>query len=78
MSQEAVERFLGRLITDESFRDMVMNNFSNVCSKYGFEFTAEEKKIVQKIDLDRFCVLADRVDKGIKRTKRSLKAVTIN
>lgn len=70
MSQESVEKLLGRLITDDDFRENATGAFSKACFEEGFELTDAERKIVQEIDFDRFAFLACRLDKRIKRSRR--------
>ncbi len=72
MSQDSVERFLGRLLTDDDFRKSVMNSFNRVCFEEGFELTGEERKILQKTDFEKFTMLANVINEGIKMNRRVL------
>ena len=72
MSQESVEKLLGRLVTDEDFREQAAAGFSKVCFEAGFDLTDAERKIVQGIDFERFAFLSGVLDKRIKRSRRSL------
>lgn len=73
MSQESVEMFLGRLITDDEFRKLVSKAFVKACTDYGFRLTKEEQKILQEIDFDKFVPLAENMDGRIKRCCRVLR-----
>jgi hypothetical protein len=68
MSQEAVERFLGRLLTDDNFRDYACKSFARACIEEGFHFTEEEARIMRNINFSSFVSLSNELDKGIKRS----------
>ncbi len=70
MSQDCVERFLGRLITDDAFREQARAGLAKACAEHGFSLTDEEMKSLEKLCLERFGPLSEIVDKGIKRSKR--------
>ncbi len=42
MSQDAIERFLGRLLTEDDFRAYVSESFERACMEEGFVFTESE------------------------------------
>jgi len=67
MAQESVENFLGRLITDDNFREFAKNSLTKACLEYGYTLTAAEQKILQSIDFDSFIYLSNSIDRGIKR-----------
>ena len=67
MSQESVEKFLGRLITDDDFRELAKNSVAKASIEYGYTLTAAEQKILQSLDFDSFIFLASSIDRGIKR-----------
>ena len=67
MSQENVEKILGRLITDDDFRRAAGASLLDVCAKYGYVLTYHEYKILQNVDLNSFVQLAEYLDRGIKR-----------
>ena len=73
MSQDAVERFLGRLITDDDFREYALDSLSRTCFEYGFDLTAEEQKIIKSIDLKGFAILSEILNKGIKRSRKMMR-----
>jgi hypothetical protein len=72
MSQESVEKFLGRLITDDDFRERVKRSFDCACRENGFRLSDEERTIIQNMDLDQFEPLANTLDGRIKYSRRSL------
>jgi hypothetical protein len=67
MGQDSVERFLGRIITDDVFREMVKTSFVETCIKEGFVFTKKEMEILRKLDLDKFKILSEELDKSLRR-----------
>ena len=48
MSQESVERFLGRAITDERFRDRAMASFEQCCLSEGYTISESELLFLTK------------------------------
>lgn len=62
MSQEAVERVLGRLITDERFRRLVANSMETACLHEGYPLSVKELRLLAALDLRRFGELADGLD----------------
>ena len=72
MSQDSVERFLGRLITDDAFREQARDCLASACVENGFALTDEEMKSLEKLklNLDRFEPLSGFIDRGIKRSRR--------
>ncbi len=73
MSQDSVEQFLGRLLTDEDFRENAMTSFHRICIEEGFDLTEEERKILRKTDFGHFIFLANVLDGGIRRSRRTFK-----
>lgn len=67
MSQDNVEKFIGRIITDDQFRTAIDKDFHVVCRENGFVFSEEELEIVRGMELDQFEYIARRIDRGIKR-----------
>ncbi len=72
MSQKSVEKLLGRLITDDDFRENAAIGFSQACFEAGLELTEAERGIIEEIDFERFAFLAGILDKRIKRSRRTL------
>ena len=68
MSQESLEMFLGRLITDDHFRRLASKSFLNVSLEYGFKLTQDEQKLLREIDFNKFTSLAKNLDGRIKRS----------
>jgi hypothetical protein len=68
MSQEAVERVLGRLLTDDPFRETAKETLSRFYHEQGLELTPEEQSILQNLDVAIFAPVAAMLDKGIKRS----------
>jgi hypothetical protein len=67
MSQEMVERFLGRLLTDDSYRQLALRSVSDACSEAGYRLSAEELMAITRGDLVRIELIAERLDHTIKR-----------
>ncbi len=67
MSQEAVEKVLGRLLTDDSFRGRAGKSLRTVCREEGFGLSEEELSLVGGVDLKQFAGIAENLDGGIKR-----------
>lgn len=67
MSQEAVERVLGRLLTDQSFRERAAQSLAQACLEAGYQLSPEELRAVRGQDLELLAELAKQMDGGIKR-----------
>jgi hypothetical protein len=67
MSQECVEKFIGRLITDDGFREDVRICFRTACREQGFVFSVDEGEALKDIDYDLFAEIATEIDGSIKR-----------
>lgn len=67
MSQDAVERVLGRLITDERFRRTAADSFEAVCRQEGYCLSAAELRLISRLELACFAELAGRLDAGLRR-----------
>jgi len=67
MSQEAVERVLGRLITDERFRRLAADSFELACRQEGYSLTAEELRLLSDFDVCGIAELAGRLNPGLCR-----------
>ncbi len=68
MGQDAVERFLGRIITDDAFREMAKESFSEACIREGFIFTEREMEVLSRLDFEKFSVLSEELDRRLKRS----------
>jgi hypothetical protein len=67
MSQESVESFLGRLLTDDSFRERAVTAFQQLCFEEGYRFTEEEAAIILQMELSLFAEWALEIDPRIRR-----------
>lgn len=68
MGQDSVEKFLGRIITDDIFRRDASRWFDRTCAAEGFVFTGEERQALVGLDYDLIERLSIRIDGGIKRS----------
>jgi hypothetical protein len=73
MSQEAVERVLGRLITDERFRRAAADSFEAACRQEGYGMTTAELRLVSGLEIPCFAELAGRLDAGLCRAGATTK-----
>lgn len=67
MSQESVERFLGRAITDERFRERAMVSFEQCCLSEGYSISSSELPFLTKLDLRLLGFVATTLDDAIRR-----------
>lgn len=67
MSQEALERLLGRLLTDDMLRGNAFHSIEGVCKSVGFELNPSELKAINREDLVRIELVSQQLDKSIKR-----------
>ncbi len=67
MSQDALERLLGRLLTDDRFRSRATSSLAAACQQEGYRLTPEELRMITPEDLIRLDMVALRLDSGIKR-----------
>ncbi|QWV93956.1 hypothetical protein KP004_01830 [Geomonas oryzisoli] len=68
MSQESVEKFLGRLVTDGNFRRVAAASFEHAALQAGLTMSQAEIAALQRVDLDLLAALADSVDDSILRS----------
>ena len=68
MGQDSVERYIGRILTDDLFRREANLSFDSACAAEGFVFTTEERRTLRGLDHDLFERLSSRIDMGIKRS----------
>lgn len=67
MSQETVERVLGRLITDERFRRLAADSLEAVCLQEGYQLFPTELQLLSGLDLQCISDLAGRLNPGLCR-----------
>ncbi len=67
MSQDSLEQFLGRLITDDEFRESSKKSFARTWVEHGFILTKSEQMILQALDFEAFKPLSDALDGKVKR-----------
>lgn len=68
MSQNAVESFLGRIITDKKFRKRAMAALEPACSGAGLVVSREEMACLKSLNFAHFEQLAESVDGAIRRS----------
>ncbi len=68
MSQEMVERLLGRLITDERFRRAAKESLEAACMQGGYRLTTAELLLLSSsLELQRIANIAESLDSGLCR-----------
>ena len=67
MSQEMIERFLGRLLTDDNYRQLAQRSVPDACREAGYNLSAEELMAITRGDLVRIELIAERLDSTIRR-----------
>ena len=67
MSQEAVEQFFGRLVTDDRFRRRAMVALEDLLEEEGFQLSEKEQQAIRLEDLVRLEMVAARLDTTLKR-----------
>ena len=67
VSQDAVERLLGRLITDEHFRKMAADSLFLACQQTGFLLSSTEMELLSGLDIGWFAESSRRIDQGLCR-----------
>jgi hypothetical protein len=70
MSQDMVEKLLGRLLTDDLFRHRAVQSLAESCREEGFFLSGEELESIRREDLVLLEWVATRLDKNIKRFSR--------
>jgi hypothetical protein len=67
MSQEAVERVLGRLITDERFRRLAADSLEAACRQEGYRLFPVELRLLSSLEQWHIKEFAGRLDPGLCR-----------
>jgi hypothetical protein len=68
MSQEAVEIFIGRIITDEKFRKLAIKSVDKACLSVGLKVSAQELSYLRKLNFALFGEVAVTIDGSIRRS----------
>lgn len=71
MSQDSVERLLGRLITDAGFRAEAAVSLVNICRREGYDLTAGELRMLERIDVKAFEMKSLQINPGLRRAGRA-------
>jgi len=72
MSQDAVERVLGRLITDARFRRAVGDSLEAACVQQGYSLSPTELRFLSELELKRISALAASINTGLCRADTPL------
>ncbi len=67
MSQDHVERVLGRMLTDDDFRHRASLCLAEACKEEGYLLNEKELLSVGKFDISLLSSVAGRLDGSIKR-----------
>jgi hypothetical protein len=67
MSQESVERFLGRVITDDRFRERAKTTLEQSCFIEGYLLSKVESAYLTKLDFELLGAVATTLDDAIRR-----------
>lgn len=70
MSQEMVEKLLGRLLTDDHFRRRAVQSLAESCQDEGYFLSRDEFESIREADIILLEWVAIRLDKNIKRFSR--------
>ena len=67
MTQQAVERVLGKLLTDEAFRDRFFAAPEAACWEAGLALSAVELEALARLSREELARFADAIDERISR-----------
>lgn len=67
MSQDAVERVLGRLLTDVNFRRLAAESLETACRETGYLLMPTELQLLSELKLSRVAELAAELNPGLCR-----------
>jgi len=67
MSQDGVERFLGRIITDADFRTRAAQSLEKTSRMAGITLSTEEVALLKSIDFALFGQVGDTISDSIRR-----------
>ena len=74
MSQEAVERVLGRLITDEGFRRLASYSLEAASLQEGYRLSPVELRLLSCLELQNIAELSGRLNPGLCRAGSTSKS----
>ena len=66
MSQESVERIIGRAVTDADFRQRLIDNAAEACK--GYDLTPDELAALEALDADSVKQFAGTLDARISKS----------
>ena len=67
MTQQAVERALGKLLTDENFREQFFASPELACWEAGFALSPVELEALSRVSNEALTQLSEALDKRISR-----------
>lgn len=67
MSQEAVERVLGRLITDERFRCRATSSLESACKQEGYSLNPTELRLLSGLEMKSLAPISGQLNPGLCR-----------
>lgn len=67
MSQNAVENFLGRIVTDHKFRRLAEASLEFACSREGLLMSQDELECLKGLNFAEFANLAEGIDGALRR-----------
>lgn len=67
MSQEAVEKLLGRMITDGQFRQLAAQSLEISCLHEGYFLTKEELKLLSGLNVAEFSRIENQLSPCLRR-----------
>lgn len=68
MSQEAVECFIGRIITDKNFRQKAVVSLEQACISVGLTILPREMVNLKSLNFTLFGQMAETLDDAIRRS----------
>ena len=67
MSQDSVEKLLGRLLTDDDLRQRVLIDIKKACMEEGLSLNTAEMDMIKPEDIIRISMVSSWINRGIKR-----------
>jgi hypothetical protein len=67
MTQEAVEKVIGRWLTDEQFRQRSWHNFETTCRQEGYPLSETEVALLSALNWERLGQAANEIDARLQR-----------